>query len=269
MLTLRPASERSPTALLDLWNAAYSGYLVPLTFDQAMLDRHIRRGGLDMEQSAVGVVDGADVGLSLTGRRDGRAWIGGFGIAGPFRRRGLATRLMQAHLDRLAADGASEAWLEVIDANPAREVYRRCGFAEVRDLLVLDGAPPAGSDAGEALSAEALSERHAALNPVRPTWRRDLPTVLVGLQVEGAAAIGVEGGYAVALEQGERVALLDAAAADEGAAGRLLQAVSARWPGKPLRLVDEDPRSPLGRACLAAGMTIPLREVEMTRSLSR
>ena len=269
MLTLRPASDLSPPDLLTLWNAAYSGYLAPLTFDQAMLDRHVRRGGLDLQQSVVGVVDGEGVGLSLTGRRHGRAWIGGFGIAEPFRRRGLATRLMQAHLDRLAADGAKEAWLEVIDANPAREVYRRCGFAEVRELLVLEGAPPAGSDPGEALSIEALRDRHAALNPVRPTWRRDLPTVLDGLLVEGATALGVDGGYAVALEQGERLALLDAATADEAAAARLLGTLSARWPGKPLRLIDEDPRSPLGRACLAVGMTVPLRQVEMARALSR
>lgn len=269
MLTLRPASELSPAALLGLWNAAYGGYLVPLTFDQTMLDRHIRRGGLDLRQSVVGVIGAEDVGLSLTGRRDGRAWIGGFGIAEPFRRRGLATRLMHAHLDRLALDGVEEVWLEVIDANPAREVYRRCGFAEVRDLLVLEGAPAAGSDPGETLSVEALTDRHAALNPVRPTWRRDLPTVLDGLRVEGATALGVEGAYAVALEQGERLAVLDAAAADDAAAGRLLGALGARWPGRPLRLIDEDTGTPLARACLDTGLTVLLRQVEMTRPISR
>ena len=271
MMTLRPASDLSPRELLALWNAAYSGYIVPLTFDQPMLDRHIRRGGLDLTRALVGVIDGDDFGLSLAAYRDEggvhRAWIGGFGIAEAFRRRGLATRLMQAHLDRLDAEGVAEVWLEVIDVNPAREVYRRCGFAEVRKLLVLDGAPVAGGlGHGEDLSAEALADRHAALNPVRPTWRRDMPTLIDGLEVEGAAAVGVDGGYAVALEQGERLAVLDAAAADVDAGAQLLGALAARWPGRPIRIVDEDPASPLARACLQAGLSVPLRQVEMTRS---
>jgi ribosomal protein S18 acetylase RimI-like enzyme len=268
MLTLRPASDLLPRDLLALWNAAYSGYIVPVTFDQAMLDRHIRRGGLDLDRSVAGAIDGEDIGLSLTARRDGRAWIGGFGIAERFRRRGLATCLMQAHLDQLTASGVGEVWLEVIDANPAREVYRRCGFAEVRELLVLEGLASAAGEQGEDLTVAALAGRHAALNSLRPTWRRDLPTVLDGLAVEGATALGVDGGYAVALEQGERLAVLDAAAADRDAADRLLGALAERWPGRPLRLVDEDPRTPLAEACLAAGMTAPLQQVEMMRGLS-
>ena len=270
MLTLRPASDLSTPDLLALWNAAYGGYIVPLTFDQAMLDRHIRRGGLDLTRAVVGAIDGEDFGLSLAAYRDQgpvrRAWIGGFGIAEAFRRRGLATRLMQAHLDRLDAEGVAEVWLEVIDSNPAREVYRRCGFDEVRELLVLEGVlATTGAGRGADLSLQGLADRHAAQNPVRPTWRRDMPTLADGLTVEGAAAIGVDGGYAVALEQGERLAVLDAAAADAEAGARLLGALAARWPGRPMRIVDEDPGSPLAQACLDAGLTVPLRQVEMTR----
>lgn len=266
MLTLRPAAELSPPALLDLWNAAYGGYVVPLTFDQAMLDRQIRRGGLDLQRAVVGAINGEEFGLSLAAFRDRRAWIGGFGVADAFRRRGLATRLMQAHLDRLDADGVAEVWLEVIDVNPAREVYRRCGFVEARELLLLDGAPTPGADHGEDLSATALAERHAALNLVRPTWRRDMPTLIDGLSVEGATALGVDGGYAVALVQGERLAVLDAAAEDRASAAHLLGALAARWPGKALRLIDEPPGTPVAKVWLAAGLTVPLRQVEMTRA---
>lgn len=272
MLTLRPAADLSPPDLLALWNAAYGGYLVPLTFDQAMLDRHIRRGGLDLRKAVVGAIDGEAFGLSLAAYRDRRAWIGGFGIAEAFRRRGLATRLMQAHLERLDDEGVAEVWLEVIDVNPAREVYRRCGFNEVRELLVLDGVPLPGAggvDHGETLSTLALAERHAALNPVRPSWRRDMPTLIDGLTVEGATALGVDGGYAVALVQGERLAVLDAAAADPSSAARLLGALVARWPGRALRLIDEAPDSPLARVWLEAGLTVPLRQVEMTRPHAR
>lgn len=264
MISLRPADELPFPKLLELWNAAYSGYLVPLTFDEAMLRRHIRRSGLDLSRSVIGQVDGRPFGPSLAAFRDRRAWIGGFGVAEPFRRRGLATRLLGAHLARLAEQGVGEVWLEVIDANPAREVYRRCGFAEHRILRLFEGLAPSG-DPGRDLDAAELAARHAALNPVRPAWRRDLPTVTDAIDVEAAAAIGVEGGYAAAGLQGERLFVFDAAAADVGSGMRLLAALGARWPGAVLRLVDEPDGSPLAAACAAAGLANPLTQVEMVR----
>lgn len=269
MLTLRPAADLDFPGLLALWNTAYGGYLVPLTFDEAMLGRHLRRSGMDLERSVVGQIGGELFGLSLAAFRDQgsscRAWIGGFGVGEPFRRRGLATRLMTAHLERLESEGVGEVWLEVIDANPAREVYRRCGFAETRELKMFEGSPAAGTDAGEILSAEALAERHAALNPDRPTWRRELPTLADSLAHDGAGAIGVEGAYAVAAVQGERLSVLDAAAADESAANAILGALALRWPGLPMRLLDEPADTPLARACAAAGFANPLNQLEMVR----
>lgn len=265
MLTLRPVARLAPPDRLALWNAAYSGYIAPLTFDQALLDRHVRRGGLDLERSVVGSVDGEDFGLSMAAFRDRRVWIGGFGVAPDFRRRGLATRLLAAHLERLDAGGGSEVWLEVIEANPAREVYRRCGFEEMRELQVLDGTPVPGSSEGETLAPDGLAALHDRLNRARPTWRRDLPTLLDILAHESAVPVGVDGGYALAQSQGERIALLDAAAGDRAAGERLLGAIAARWPGQPLRLVDEPTGTPLAMACQAAGFSVPVRQIEMVR----
>lgn len=267
MISLRPAHDLPFPELLDLWNAAYAGYLVPLTFDEAMLRRHIRRSGLDLSRSVVGLVDGRPFGPSLAAFRGRRAWIGGFGVAEPFRRRGLATQLMEAHLARLAEQGVDEVWLEVIDANPAREVYRRCGFAETRTLRMFEGVAPAG-DPGRDLAAAELAARHAALNRTRPAWRRDLPTLMDAVEVEGAAFVGVEGGYAVAGLQGERLFVFDAAAADAGAGIRLLEALGARWPGTILRLVDEPEATPFSLACSAAGFANPLTQIEMVRPTS-
>lgn len=270
MLTLRPAADLTFADLLTLWNGAYAGYFMPLVFDEAMLARHIRRSGLDLKRSVVGEVDGQPFGLSLAAfRKQGSissAWIGGFGIIEASRRKGLATRLMGAHLKRLEAERVSETWLEVIDSNPAREVYRRCGFCETRALRMFEGMFAPGSGAGEVLSAQIMAERHAALHPEPPTWRRQLPTLMDGLTVEGATPVGVEGGYALALDQGgERLFVFDAAAVDEAAATRLLGALAARWPDLPLRLIDEPDGSPLARACEAAGLANPLNQVAMMR----
>lgn len=264
MLTLRSLSGLDSDALLALWNAAYAGYLVPLQFDRAMLERHIRRSGIDLRRSVVGAMNGQDFGLSLAAFRDRRAWIGGFGVDEAFRRRGLATRLMNAHLEQLDADGVDEVWLEVIDSNPAREVYRRCGFGDARELRMFEGAAAPGV-AGEDLPEQALAERHAALHRGRPAWRRDLPTLMDAISVEGASILGVDGAFALAIDQGERLFVFDAAAADPVAAGRLLGALAERWPGKPLRLVDEPTDSPMAAACLAAGLSNPLNQFEMVR----
>lgn len=264
MVTFRPAADLPFADLLDLWNAAYAGYFVPLKFDEAMLRRHIRRSGIDLERSLVGYMDGAPFGPSLAAFRGDRAWIGGFGIAEPFRRKGLATRLMQAHLDHLDAAGVAETWLEVIDENPAREVYRRCGFAETRVLRMYEGLPAAG-EAGETFDVAGLTARHAALAAARPTWRRDLPTLIDAMEREGATAVGVDGALAVAGVHGERLFVFGASAADSGAAQRLLAALSARWPEMILRIVDEPENSALSMACAAAGFANPLNQVEMVR----
>jgi ribosomal protein S18 acetylase RimI-like enzyme len=269
VLTLRSAEDPPFADLLALWNGAYADYIVPLLLDEAMLRRHLRRSGIDLRRSVIGESDGEPFGLSLAAFREDRAWIGGFGVLAAFRRRGLASALMQAHLARLDVAGVSQTGLEVIDINPAREVYRRSGFAETRTLLMYEGTVEASGDPGEVLTAGELAARHARLNPTRATWRREMPTLLDSLSREDAVAIGIEGAYAVGLDQGERIHLLDAAAIDAGAAARLLRAAAARWPARPLRLVDEPEGSPLAAACVAAGMANPLRQVEMARPVNR
>jgi ribosomal protein S18 acetylase RimI-like enzyme len=264
MLTLRPASDLAFDDLLSLWNGAYAGYFVPLVFERAMLERHVRRSGLDLSRSVVGAIDGEDFGLSLVGFRGERAWIGGFGVCEPFRRRGLATRLMAAHLQRLDAQGVVETWLEVIAANPAREVYHRSGFEEVRELKLYEGEPVPGAP-GRSISVAELAEAHASFNAVRPAWRRDMPTLDDAIRVEGASVLAVERGYAVAAMQGERLFVFDAAAEDVEAGERLLGALAAAWPGVSVRLVDQPAGSPLALACKAAGFSNPFDQWEMVR----
>jgi ribosomal protein S18 acetylase RimI-like enzyme len=264
MVTLRPASSLAIDALVALWNGAYGGYSIPLTFDRALLERHVRRSGIDLARSVVGAADGEDFGVSLAAFRDSCAWIGGFGVRERFRRRGLATRLMRAHLERNeAADGVTEVRLEVIDSNPAREVYRRCGFNETRRLKMFEGAPEAGA-AAEVLMVDAFLARHAALNPGQPAWRRAAPTQLDAILIEQATPLGVDGGYAVAGMQGEHLFVFDAAAETIEAGARLLAALGAHAPGVPIRLVDQPEGSPLARACEAAGLANPLNQFEMS-----
>lgn len=53
-------------------------------------------------------------------------------VAGAYRRRGFAQRLLKSHLGRLAGLGVRRVFLEVEESNEAaRRLYRRAGFREI------------------------------------------------------------------------------------------------------------------------------------------
>jgi ribosomal protein S18 acetylase RimI-like enzyme len=263
------------SALTALWNRAYAGYFVPVLFDEAQMARHLRRSGVDLSLSLVALQDGRACGLSLAARRDERAYIAGFGIAGESRRQGLARRLIAAQVERLAAAGVREAQLEVIAVNPARAVYRGAGFVDGRTLRLLEGRLAVAPQTGEMLDGAALAPAWEALHgAARPTWRRELPTLLDAMRHDGAVAIGVRderraiAACAVMIESaGQVVALLDAAAADEAAGRRLAAALVAQAPQRHWRLGDEPAGSAVDRALQACGLQPGLEQVEMRRPI--
>jgi ribosomal protein S18 acetylase RimI-like enzyme len=64
-----PASGLGLDRLVEIWNRAYAGYFVPMSWDLAQLRRHVEIGSIDLERSLVWM-DGADpVALSLLGVR--------------------------------------------------------------------------------------------------------------------------------------------------------------------------------------------------------
>lgn len=267
-----PAANFGTDELTALWNRSYEDYFVPIAFDRAMFERHVRRAEADLALSRMIVVDGDACGLSLVGRRASRAYLAGFGIASAQRRRGLAKQLIEAQLRDLSAAGIAQVQLEVIEQNPARELYRQAGFVEVRTLEVLEGSfePRAEAPAPTTPDTDALAATHAACTALsRPTWRREWPTVQGALAHDGAVALGTAtGGYAILLPPALPLhALLDAAAPDEASAHALLDALAQARPGARWRLVDEPEGSPMHRAMTARGATLVIRQIEMTATL--
>jgi len=266
-VTFAAASHFTLGELVPLWNRAYEAYFVPLSFDIAQLAWHLTRSDIEPSKSVVGFVDGEPFGLSLAGIRGERAWIGGFGIALEQRRKGLATLLMREHLLRLRAAGLTEVWLEVIDTNPAREVYRRCGFAETRELLAFGGHVAPAEAELEEIDADELVRTHARLHAAPPSWRRQAETLVHDVEA-GADPLALRRGgaiaaFAVAEPRGDRLALHDAAAADADAGAVLLAALAARWPGLRLRLIDEPEGTAFAEAAQAAGLVTDLKQWEM------
>jgi GNAT superfamily N-acetyltransferase len=250
-----PATGFTRSELTALWNRAYEGYFVPVRFDEQLFGRHLRRAVVDLALSRVITVDGA-----------------AFGIADTHRRQGLARQLIQGQAQAWSQAGLHRVFLEVIAQNPARALYSQAGFAELRTLDVLEGSFQArGTVAATKLDHTDLAAVHTACAAIsRPTWRRELPTVLDALDNEDAIALGVARGTAVvayAIVPPAGNVLPDAAAIDESAAHDLLDALAAARPGIRWRLVDEPTGSPLFNAATARGAATVIRQIDMALNL--
>lgn len=270
--TTPSASDFTQGELTALWNRAYEAYFVPVHFDEQLFARHLRRAEVDLALSRVITVDGVPCGISLTGRRGERGYLAGFGIAGTHRRQGLARQLIEAQAEAWSKAGLQRVFLEVIAQNPARTLYSQAGFEELRTLDVLEGSFEARrAVASKTLDHADLAAVHTACAAVsRPTWRRELPTVLDAIGNENAIALGVTRGTALvahAVIPPAGNALLDAAAIDEAAAHDLLDALATTRPGTRWRLVDEPTGSPLFHAVTARGATAVIRQIDMALTL--
>ncbi|MFI5039478.1 MAG: GNAT family N-acetyltransferase, partial [Solirubrobacterales bacterium] len=110
------ASELPEHALVDLFNAGYSDYLLPMRLSTAAFAEHVAANDIDLECSRV-VCDDQPAALALIARRDDAGWVGGMATVPEYRLRGLGAEAITAGLAALADRGASVAWLEVIDQN--------------------------------------------------------------------------------------------------------------------------------------------------------
>ncbi|MET0312676.1 MAG: GNAT family N-acetyltransferase [Burkholderiaceae bacterium] len=259
--------------LTRIWNAAYEGYFVPLAFTPDLMARHLDRAGVDLELSCVLALDEGNVGLSLSARRGDLGYLAGFGIARVARRKGWARLLLRNQIANWRDAGLFQVQLEVIEENPARQLYAQGGFVMQRLLQAYEGKVEAGAGLPELVTLDeaALAQAHSRLNAgLRPTWRREFPSLAKALHIEGVRTLGIEvhgdvTAYAVVQPAGARLAILDAAAYSAADARLLLQALAARSPGMALRLVDEPEGTALSHAASAL-MGRVLRQVEMVRA---
>ena len=179
------ASELPEHALVDLFNAGYSDYLLPMRLSTAAFAEHVVANDIDLECSRV-VCDDQPAALALIAHRDGAGWVGGMATVPEYRRRGLGAEALTAGLAALADRGASVAWLEVIDQNRrALALYEKLGFEVVRDLVVWS-LPARATDSTPSRTIDA-SSAHAwirANRQDREPWQR---------ADESVAAIGARG----------------------------------------------------------------------------
>lgn len=179
---LVPASQFSIAELTHAYNLTRVDYLVPMPMTEARLLSYVKAYDIDMESSRV-AIDGKEIlGLAMLGVRPGHTWVTRLGVLPACRRAGIGEMLIRALLDETCKLDRTASILEVIRGNsPAHSLFRKMGFQDTRELLVLrrlpgsmEEDPPGQANWLEYEGIFRLLSRH----PVRPAWTNEINTFI-------------------------------------------------------------------------------------------
>ncbi|MCA9981397.1 MAG: GNAT family N-acetyltransferase [Anaerolineales bacterium] len=201
MITI-PASEFTIEELTDAYNRTRVDYIVPMPMTAVRLQEYIDTYDIDLTASCTVVDDEEDdhfiIGLGMLGVRGDRAWISRLGVVPYARRLGAGKELMYALIEETVKRQYKHLWLEVIKGNePAHRLFKRLGFVETRELLVLRRPPgplppdvpciKEGVEVYRLSLAEILDRLH--MRRIRPNWLNETESYghvtanLTGIQV--------------------------------------------------------------------------------------
>jgi ribosomal protein S18 acetylase RimI-like enzyme len=262
---LRPSTAVSRGELAALFTAAYEGYFISFSVDEATLGYMVDVFDLDLGQSFVADDEGVLVGLANLGRRGARTWLGGVGVVPSRRGEGIGELLTRSLLERTGALGAREMVLEVIVENlPAISLYDKLGFVRTRELEVLSLAAEANGGAAEVAPLEVVRRLVWAQRDGEEPWQRDDDTVDRLLRRDPAPG-GIVAGDAGAIfrTSGDTVSLVQAAGDERGLA-EILASLRARV---TVSAVNYPAGGAVARALRAAGAEVRLRQYEMVKPL--
>ncbi len=192
-MTVMAASSLSMSQLADVFNQAFSDYMVEVFFTPGSLREYVYRHSLDLELSLAAEADGYLVGMLMCGSDGETTWNAGMGVHPRWRRRGLGSVLLDDWLEEARQRGERRALLEVIVQNlVALNLYRSRGFRELRAYQGFEGRPTWRR--GPAINPDRIGEvRPEELAPVYRkghSWQKR-PEVMARL--EGFTALTIRG----------------------------------------------------------------------------
>jgi GNAT superfamily N-acetyltransferase len=284
----RSADSVEIAELAAAFNAAFEGYLVPMSHTAATLGAMIATNDVRLKHSfLLGAPDGRWAGVALLGVRGASGWVAGMAVAPPWRHRGVGARLMRLLLAEAWSVGVRRMQLEALDENTAAiDLYTRLGFRTARPLAVYMGTPqwcarlddthPCAGCEIAPVPVEAALTYFAAFHQVQPSWQRDLPSLRQSAnRLLGMGLFDREGlrAYALYASSTQGPAVLDfgsrAASPAERSrdAQRLLAAITKESPGSTLRVINVPPGDALGDALEALRCPAVNHQREMVLSL--
>ncbi|GEN08634.1 Acetyltransferase (GNAT) family protein [Myxococcus fulvus] len=266
-MDLVPASEWSFLSLSTLFARAFEGYFVPVPDAPQAFDARVRSEHISLTESRVARVGGEAVGLVLMARRGNVSRVAGMGIVPSRRGQGLGGEMLRPLLESARARGDARMVLEVIEQNaPAVKLYERLGFRRMRRLVGFTGTPTPEPGALE----EVDPRECAKLLPAGLPWQLDAATVM-GLS-SPAEAFRLGPAFVVVADVaaptlGLRSLVVEPSARGKGAGRRLLRALAAAHPGKPLAVSAIVPEGLCDRFFLGQGFTYPaLSQLELAHT---
>ena len=262
--------------LAAAFTTVYAGYVMALTMSPAQVERHVRTTAIDLSRSPLWLDDeGAIQAMATLGIRGARGWIGGFGVAPPYRGQRLGHALLRTVIEIAVSCGIRQLELEVLTNNPAAiHIYERGGFQRAGDNLLglRNEAPPtAGGAVMDALTVDRRPalEAIALIRPQPPCWQRERATLLAQPELSGVLVGAPSRPRAAATYRvsATDVLIADVAARDAAAAAALLASLARTWPGRRMHVSNEPERSVVHQAMLEAGWTEVWRQHRMVRPL--
>lgn len=190
--------KRSSFAQADLarataaFNRVFEAYVVPMSFSEAQFAIHLDANQIDGDASPIWYdEDGSVLAAATLAIRGSRGWVGGFGIAPPYRGRGYGALLIDHLIETARNRALSSVSLEVLEQNiPAVRTYERAGFTRMRELRSFrcdTSAPSATRSLPPYTDPDPLLR---VIDDVAPCWQREAPSLMLqpSLHAVGDAA---------------------------------------------------------------------------------
>ncbi len=194
-IDLISAGAFSYQELTEAYNHTRVDYMVPMPLNANKLREYVITYDIDMQASVV-AVDGYEIlGLSMLGVREKRTWITRLGVIRNHRRHGAGTAMMDHLIQESKKRNADNIILEVILNNsPAHSLFKKLGFRETRDLLVL-ARPPIPLQIQNLPKAKVKVMNYAQVvellkkRSVRPSWLDETESLTKIGNIEGFYAM--------------------------------------------------------------------------------
>lgn len=275
---LIPASRFTFDELVYAYNQSRVDYIVPMPMNAARLREYVRNYDVDPEHSAVAREGNQVLGLGMLGVRPGHTWITRLGLLPAKRGYGTGQLLMEYLIARSRRLQVPYIILEVIKGNvPAHHLFRKLGFREARELLIVRRPPGRPANEAPPYTAQDLDQQQAIKLLRRrrsiPSWLDEAPSLVNAGRL---AALRVEledgaGGWLVYQKTPFKLArlVLQTESGDPHQVGlALVHALHSKYPAMDTKSENLPPSDPHWPALQEMGYLESFRRIEMRLDLT-